>query len=243
MERPDKAKEALIALVSQSDRSTLFRWMTEHHDDLLAAASGERIRWKPFAEAAGTMGLTDVTGARPSPALCRQTWYRVRRLVACRKESARPHGPIKAATFPMATTSDAQPRLAQTTVIPDIAAEPAHLIGTATHPPQAEIPALFPISGRASGDDVATLHPSETAEPAGPALPAPTLQSVGVAACPGTIAPQQTTGQRLATIEGSEPTKPGTTEPKWTPEQILMINKEIAKALGELDHIDRFHRL
>lgn len=79
------------------ERSSLFWWLHEHHDELMAASAGRRIRWEPMVETFADLGLSDRTGKSASATSARQTWLRVRKLVARAAESgaAQPRVPVR----------------------------------------------------------------------------------------------------------------------------------------------------
>ena len=58
--------------------STLYYWLLEHHDELLAAAQAGPIRWAPLCAKFVSLGLSNKHGSIASPATARQTWLRVR---------------------------------------------------------------------------------------------------------------------------------------------------------------------
>ena len=82
MSRNRKGLRAVLREITYSaDRSALFWWMVEHHDELAQAAQGRRLRWKPLCERFAALGLTDVKGRVPSERTARATWGRARRAV------------------------------------------------------------------------------------------------------------------------------------------------------------------
>jgi hypothetical protein len=64
------------------ERSTLFWFLVEHHNELLKQAEGKRFRWKALCERFAQHGLTDARGETASPRTARQTWLRARKAVA-----------------------------------------------------------------------------------------------------------------------------------------------------------------
>lgn len=64
------------------ERSSLFYWLYDSHDEIVQASLGRRIRWKPIAAHAGKLGLTDGDDKPPTAERVRQTWFGVRREVA-----------------------------------------------------------------------------------------------------------------------------------------------------------------
>lgn len=91
MARDHKGLRAVISEVARGgDRSSLFWWLVDHHDDLVEAARGRRIQWGPLARKFAELGLTDRTGKPASAKAARLTWHRARRVVAedrARRES------------------------------------------------------------------------------------------------------------------------------------------------------------
>ena len=87
------------------ERSSLFWWLHEHHDELMAASAGRRIRWEQIAERLADLGLSDRTGKAASAASARQTWLRVRKLVARETEPRGSAGSKLAGVIPPAQPS------------------------------------------------------------------------------------------------------------------------------------------
>ena len=80
---------AILTQIAQSaDRSSLFYWMVEHHDDLLAKANGRRLRWVELCISFRTLGLTNQQGEPATEQAARQTWYRARKEVARQRSYA-----------------------------------------------------------------------------------------------------------------------------------------------------------
>ena len=84
-------KTVLKEIARSSERSSLFWWMFEHHDQLVTAAQGQRMRWAPLCERFSALGLADATGKPASIRTARETWRQVRASVA----SARAHAAAK----------------------------------------------------------------------------------------------------------------------------------------------------
>ena len=68
-----QTKAILKAIARGEDRSSLFWWMVEHHDEILAAAEGRRIQWGTFCTEATRLGLTDTKGKPPTTRNARET--------------------------------------------------------------------------------------------------------------------------------------------------------------------------
>ena len=64
------------------ERSSLFHWLYDSHDEIVQASLGRRIRWKPIAAHAARLGLTDGDDKPPTAERVRQTWFGVRQEVA-----------------------------------------------------------------------------------------------------------------------------------------------------------------
>jgi hypothetical protein len=102
--------DILRASVRANERSPLFRWFYEHHDEVWAALAGRRILWRAFCALFDEAGLTDATGKPPTERTARQTWYRVRREVAKHQPARASDETSKAvARFPSRFPPDWQP--------------------------------------------------------------------------------------------------------------------------------------
>lgn len=85
MSRKHEEVEAVVSYLLQGpERSTLFWWLVEHHDELVEAKGCKRTRWGPLALQLASYGLTDRENKAASPAVVRLTWQRVRKYVANR---------------------------------------------------------------------------------------------------------------------------------------------------------------
>jgi hypothetical protein len=83
MPRQDrKTRNILMAVERSGEHSSLFYWMVEHHDEMIASSKRKRIKWADFCARAAEKGLTDLTGKPASEPTARQTWLRARRHVA-----------------------------------------------------------------------------------------------------------------------------------------------------------------
>ncbi len=76
--------------------------MVEHHDEMVEAACGQRIRWGPFCAKAPALGLVDTRGQAPTERNARETWAQARRAVreARAELAARPEKPIYPSRMP-----------------------------------------------------------------------------------------------------------------------------------------------
>lgn len=59
-------------------QSPVYRWLDEHHDELLASLGDRRVEWATFAAHLGTLGLTDGKGTVVTGSVARNTWHRVK---------------------------------------------------------------------------------------------------------------------------------------------------------------------
>jgi hypothetical protein len=91
-----QTKAILKAIARGEDRSSLFWWMVEHHDEILAAAEGRRIQWGTFCAEATRLGLTDTKGKPPTTRNARETWRQARRAVEEARERTMAKGPSTA---------------------------------------------------------------------------------------------------------------------------------------------------
>ena len=135
MPRRRAGLKAVIAELTQgADRSSLFWWLVDHHDELAAASRGRRLQWGPLCQRFKVLGLTDRTGKPASEAAARKTWLRARKLVAeARKTTEQAPGrPF----FPSRLHKDWRPEVVQ----PSAPARPAP---ASAKPPVA--PALPPL--------------------------------------------------------------------------------------------------
>ena len=71
------------------ERSTLFWYMLDNHEELSRSATGKRIRWAPLAERFAALGLLDGAGKAPTAENARLTWWNVRQEVAKRQAELR----------------------------------------------------------------------------------------------------------------------------------------------------------
>lgn len=110
MERASKSVRNLLVGVSRSaERSPLFWFLYENHDELRAATQGQRIRWPQFVEHIIEIGLTDRRGATPSTSTTRRTWLRVRAYVASERTRLPPSATSSASPRSMPSAENARP--------------------------------------------------------------------------------------------------------------------------------------
>ena len=60
------------------ERSSLFYYLYDNHDDIARAAAGRRIRWEPLVADFKDLDLTDGAGKPATAETARKTWLKVR---------------------------------------------------------------------------------------------------------------------------------------------------------------------
>ncbi|MBV8487170.1 MAG: hypothetical protein JO161_02710 [Planctomycetaceae bacterium] len=89
MSRNSKGLRGVVREITHGgNRSSLFWWMVENHDQLASAVGGRRLEWTRLCARFAKLGLTDANGHAPSEQTARKTWQRVRRAVAKARELA-----------------------------------------------------------------------------------------------------------------------------------------------------------
>lgn len=89
MSRNSKGLRGVVREITHgANRSSLFWWMVENHDQLASAVGGRRLQWTRLCARFAKLGLTDAIGHAPSEQTARKTWQRVRRAVAKARELA-----------------------------------------------------------------------------------------------------------------------------------------------------------
>jgi hypothetical protein len=141
-------QRVLASLQRNEKRSPLFRWLAEHHDEILEAVSGERIDWATAAESFKQAGLTDATGKPATAKIARATWYKVRRWVATQRAHEQSPRPVK--LLPSKMPKDSGPPIASGPTPPRPAERPwATAYGTGSWPkPETEAPSPPTTNGR-----------------------------------------------------------------------------------------------
>lgn len=81
-ERGEDIEDVLDGLSRSEERSPLFWWLHRHHDAIVRATGGRRMRWEPLRARVVARGLTDVRGKSPTLETLRKTWWSVRREIA-----------------------------------------------------------------------------------------------------------------------------------------------------------------
>ncbi|WP_292530124.1 hypothetical protein [Methylocystis sp.] len=87
-EKKEKWLAVLDGMARPGNRSSLFWWMFEHHDEIVEATAGQRMQWKRLCVEFVAMGLTDTSGRGVTEANARKTWWQARREKA-RRAAAR----------------------------------------------------------------------------------------------------------------------------------------------------------
>ena len=88
------SKHVLSLIRRDAEHSTLYHWMVQHHDDMVAAGHETRFRWDALCVAFIDLGLKDCRGSNPRPSTARQTWLRVRQAVERRRQQ-KPPSPVQ----------------------------------------------------------------------------------------------------------------------------------------------------
>ena len=100
---------AILRKIEQpADRSSLFHWMVEHHDELLATANEARLAWADLCASFTELGLTNRDGQPASQKTARLTWYRARKVVA--DKQARAARKVATGLSPRSLMPSASPR-------------------------------------------------------------------------------------------------------------------------------------
>lgn len=80
MQIQTRGAKAILAQVERPyERSPLFEWLFEHHDDVIAAAAGRRVEWSRLCGEFESAGLTGRDGKPVNATTARKTWQRVRK--------------------------------------------------------------------------------------------------------------------------------------------------------------------
>jgi hypothetical protein len=103
MKQDARLTRTTLQIIARSDaRSPLFWWMVDHHDEIIAAFAGERIRWTAFCAEVTRLGLTDTRGRPPTERNARETWRQARRVVARAKLRQAAAAPLPKLSSPIA---------------------------------------------------------------------------------------------------------------------------------------------
>ena len=135
----DTLDGVLRGIANGETHSSLYHFLLAYHDEIIAAATGARMPWGTLCREFNAKGLTDAVGKPVSPAVARQTWYRVRKAMV-RLRARGSAKPDQIARHPSRMSSTWRPEV----VVP----QPASRSATATLAP------------RSSGPDMTLATPS-----------------------------------------------------------------------------------
>jgi hypothetical protein len=164
MSNDRKGLRAVLREIAHSaERSPLFWWMVEHHDELAQAAEGRRLRWKQLCERFAGLGLTDVNERVASERTARATWSRARRAVAeARERAAAKRPPHRPGRYPSRFPADWRPQVVEKTQ-PDLSIH--------RRPPSSPTARAESVSGEAGARPNNEIVEFPTVDPWGAPLP------------------------------------------------------------------------
>ena len=237
MERSRKHEQAVIAELQQGgDRSGLFWWLVDHHDEIVHATRGQRIRWDGFAKSIAKLGLLDFFGNSPNPRVCRLTWYKARVFVAAARASTRapavePSSPLGS----MPRSLSVRPPIADQQMNPPTDSRQwernVGLGPTASCPEDGRV--WEETTSNAVGDAALLGEPVPVQSGIAASFPPATCASLPLSA-----------SHNIAVIPPvAPPSGVATQKPKWTPEQQARIDASKARTMSQLEHSDRFINL
>ena len=94
MARQKRDTKAILKVIERSgDRSDLFWWMVEQHDEIIKKASGKRIHWPSVCAEAARRGRMDRLGRPPTVMTAKKTWQRARKEVEAARAAETPAPP------------------------------------------------------------------------------------------------------------------------------------------------------
>lgn len=133
MGRYGKSLRSVVNEIARGgDRSSLFWWLVEHHDELMRAADGRRLQWASLCDRFAAIGLTDLNGKTPTAHTARITWQRARKMVAearARQTAAAAQPKRVGATPPSRVSKDWRPSGFRQSAQSDQATPPAQPAG------------------------------------------------------------------------------------------------------------------
>ena len=89
MARQKRDTKAILKTIERSgERSALFWWMVEQHDEIIKKANGKRIDWPGLCAEAARRGRMDRSGKPPSVMTAKKTWQRARLEVSAARSAA-----------------------------------------------------------------------------------------------------------------------------------------------------------
>ena len=140
MSRDHAGLQAILREITRNpERSDLFRWMVEHHTELIDAAKGRRLRWRSLCERFAQLGLSDMNGKPPTPATARKTWQRARAavVVAQCQAAQSPHRQVSS-NSPSRVRKEWQPEEVTPPTRTQTAGTPAAVIASVPRPTSVE---------------------------------------------------------------------------------------------------------
>ena len=166
MARRQQTYKAILEEVARGgDRSSLFWFLTQHHDELIAQAAGKRMLWDALCVRFAEHGLTDRRGLTATPKTARQTWLRARRAVAAaraQKAAADANG-RPGDKYPSRTSPDWRPQI----VPPQVGTTPARAGAAPSSLPsvstQGREVVRAPVEAASDTPDFLTVDPSGAA--------------------------------------------------------------------------------
>jgi hypothetical protein len=134
MSRNSKGLRSVVREITHGgNRSSLFWWMVENHDQLASAVGGRRLQWTRLSARFAKLGLTDANGQAPSKQTARKTWQRVRRAVAKARELAAANQPARPQRrHPSRISPDWRPPIASLSDGPEQPIESVRTLGLRT---------------------------------------------------------------------------------------------------------------
>ena len=158
-----QTKAILKAIARGEDRSSLFWWMVEHHDEILAAAEGRRIQWGTFCTEATRLGLTDTKGKPPTTRNARETWRQARRAVeeARERAMAKSRAGRPGSKYPSWISPDWRPQIVE---------QPRPVAEAGSRAPYSPVVRSEAFSGDADGQPRSELVEFPTVDPSGAPL-------------------------------------------------------------------------
>lgn len=226
MERASKTVKSMFAAMTQrGERSTLFWWFVENHDDIAEAAKRQRIQWAVVVDRANELGLTNRVGAAPTRKLAKLTWHRAQIYVASFRSATDPPVAEQAVPNPMPRSVTARPSLAERVSAPR----------TFAH-------GFEPSAGLSEQDDC-SIAPAISEAPMQLRRAATPVVGSGIGNSPSVVDTTATEDPPMQTGTEVALTRPTAVERAWTPEQIAHRDAVLASARAQLDYADRFLKL
>lgn len=128
MARQNRDTKAILRTIERSEqRSKLFWWMVDQHDEIIGKANGKKIDWPSVCAEAAKRGKLDRSGNPPSVVTAKKTWQRARKEVAAGRatEATQPPRHI----YPSRIDKDWRPANAPPPEQPETTGQPPALFG------------------------------------------------------------------------------------------------------------------